>query len=781
MAVTYYKSHAEVVKGEVMTLDDFINKIRLGVWKDAVLKARAVRVHDYERYQKIIKPSMPCVAFGVFSRREDKSLQEHAGVICVDFDPKDNPDLLIPEKFEAIKQQLGIDKYSMYVVNSLSGVGLFVIVKINGNKHRESFEGLRNYYYNEYGLIMDSSGGNVSKPRCVTYDNAIYANENAVLFKNYLKVEKIKVQPIVYSGHDLDFVLRQIREKGIDLTAPTATQNGYQRWLNIGFAFAHKYGEGGRDYFHAVSSMSPLYDYGQCQRQYNSILKHKGSGNQITIATFFAYCKEAGIELTTEKTGEIKTAAIQAKKSKRTKESVVDMLLELNVISEDERNLAEDITNQVYSLNNEQLKDERSMIARLQHYIRANWKIRRNEITNYYEIQDHNGKYRPLEKEDYNNIYINAKIVVDIQVKKEDVKSIIENSDTPSHHPILSFINSNKTLNPKGYIDQVIDCLGYEEPTRKINGKEMSYREFMRYFFVKWYVGIIKSIEKEHNPMFLVFAGPINIGKTRFFRGLLPEELSDYFAESDFSEKKDDKILMSKKLIIYCDEMDGINGDSAESQRKFKAMTEYKKITQRVVYGDKSTDMLRLATLCGSSNDTDLLKDPHGNRRILPFKIKSIDLERYEKIDKTNLFMEIYQLSKTMPKWYMTPEDVELLAKWTKEFKAPDKAVDLIEHYFRIPQGDEPRLYLSSTMIQAYIEKSSGMKLTSKSIGSTLQRMGFKCGTIRIQQETGLGSFKDLQNYYQVVENHKNPQIIPIKCYRDEKGEPISYTSDDFN
>jgi predicted P-loop ATPase len=261
----------------------------------------------------------------------------------------------------------------------------------------------------------------------------------------------------------------------------------------------------------------------------------------------------------------------------------------------------------------------------------------------------------------------------------------------------------------------------------------------------------------------------------------LPEELSDYFAESDFSEKKDDKILMSKKLIIYCDEMDGINGDSAESQRKFKAMTEYKKITQRVVYGDKSTDMLRLATLCGSSNDTDLLKDPHGNRRILPFKIKSIDLERYEKIDKTNLFMEIYQLSKTMPKWYMTPEDVELLAKWTKEFKAPDKAVDLIEHYFRIPQGDEPRLYLSSTMIQAYIEKSSGMKLTSKSIGSTLQRMGFKCGTIRIQQETGLGSFKDLQNYYQVVENHKNPQIIPIKCYRDEKGEPISYTSDDFN
>jgi len=787
--LTLYNNHSQMTGGTVITLDDFVNKVRSGVWKEKVLQARELRKNDIETYQKKFKIALPCVVFGKFSRREDKGLIEHAGFICIDFDPKDNPDFLEREKFLDIKAKLGNDRYSRHVIESLSGLGLCVIVKINGQKHKESFAGLRNYYYNEFGLILDSSGGYISKPRCITYDESPFTNTNSELFKDYPKVEKIKVKPVVYSTDDLEHIMSQLQAKNIDLTEAAGTQNSYERWVNIGFALAHKYGEGGRGYFHTVSANSPKYNEKECDRQYTSILRHKSTGRDVTMGTFFAYCKEEGIEISTPKTQEIKTAAIQGKKSKRTQESVLDLLTAMNIIEESEVSMAQDLIQQVYALNISQLSDDNSLIARLEHFIRSNYKIRRNEITDYYEIFS-GDSYRPMRKEDYNQIYINAKKIVDEDVKKDYVESIIENNDTALHNPIKSFIAKHEHLKPKGYIEQVIDCLHHSEQNRVVKGKEMSYKEYMRYFFTKWYIGVMKSLGKDHNPMFLVFAGPINIGKTRFFRNLLPTELEDFFAQSDFSSKnqKDDKILMTKKLVIYSDEMDGVNGDSQEAQRRFKAITEYDKITEREVYAHKATDMKRLASLCGSTNEMHLLKDESGNRRILPFNLKSIDLEKYEKIDKTMLFMEVYELSKTMQKWYMTPEDVALLSEFTTDFKAPNKAADLLEYYFRLPKDSvdgtkEPRLFLSSTMIQAYLEKASGMRLTSTSIGSTLLKMGFTCTTKKIKQDTGnLGDFKPLQNYYQVVECFKGlNQILPPNSYRDENGEKVAYTSEDFN
>jgi hypothetical protein len=61
--------------------------------------------------------------------------------------------------------------------------------------------------------------------------------------------------------------------------------------------------------------------------------------------------------------------------------------------------------------------------------------------------------------------------------------------------------------------------------------------------------------------------------------------------------------------------------------------------------------------------------------------------------------------------------------------------------------------------------------------------MGFTCTTKKIKQDTGnLGDFKPLQNYYQVVECFKGlNQILPPNSYRDENGEKVAYTSEDFN
>lgn len=45
----------------------------------------------------------------------------------------------------------------------------------------------------------------------------------------------------------------------------------------------------------------------------------------------------------------------------------------------------------------------------------------------------------------------------------------------------------------------------------------------------------------------------------------------------------------------------------------------------------------RLAVLCGTSNDEEIINDPTGNRRIIPINILDIDHEKFEEINKTDL------------------------------------------------------------------------------------------------------------------------------------------------
>ena len=70
---------------------------------------------------------------------------------------------------------------------------------------------------------------------------------------------------------------------------------GYSRWLNIGFALAHEFGERGRELFHRLSRFNPGYSQPECDKQYDACLKAKGGG--VTIGSFFHFAREAGFSL----------------------------------------------------------------------------------------------------------------------------------------------------------------------------------------------------------------------------------------------------------------------------------------------------------------------------------------------------------------------------------------------------------------------------------------------------------------------------------------------------
>lgn len=92
-------------------------------------------------------------------------------------------------------------------------------------------------------------------------------------------------------GDDIETITQRIEASGIDLT------NGYQNWVELGFALSSELGEAGRDYFHRLSRFYPGYNQQEADKQYDSCLKSHGTG--ITIKTFFQKAKDAGIDLRT--------------------------------------------------------------------------------------------------------------------------------------------------------------------------------------------------------------------------------------------------------------------------------------------------------------------------------------------------------------------------------------------------------------------------------------------------------------------------------------------------
>jgi len=87
-------------------------------------------------------------------------------------------------------------------------------------------------------------------------------------------------------------VVGRIEAQGVDI-APT-----YEEWRNVGFALADAFGEGGRSLYQRVSRFYPDYAAAETDKQFTACLQSNGHG--VTIATFFALAKNAGVNISGE-------------------------------------------------------------------------------------------------------------------------------------------------------------------------------------------------------------------------------------------------------------------------------------------------------------------------------------------------------------------------------------------------------------------------------------------------------------------------------------------------
>lgn len=690
-----YKNIYDNQSTNTLSYTTFLDYIKTGRWEDQVHKVRIIK--DYAERKKQ-KEQMPYVTISGFFAQERKAalITSHTGYLAMDIDN-------IPSELDGTKTMLAADSYVNAIFTSVSGTGLCVIFKIDKDKHKEAFESISDYLLKTYQIIVDPSCKDVSRPRYVSYDPDLYHNEQSILWKKYLaKQKQRKITHTIFVQTEFDEVIKQMVQNSVSCV------DDYRDWVSIGFGLADHFGERGRDYFHALSSISNKYEKSICDKQFTHCLKANGSNGKITIATIYYFAKQAGINIFTEKTKRIAAVTSSQKKAGLSARQIADNLEKFEGIPKQD---AEDILSQVFNSNQSFSKSE-SIVDNIRILLRHTYSLKRNIITRKIE---NNGKI--LDESDLNTMFLDAKVLHN-ELTSELFLKIIFSNNTENYNPLLEWFENN-TGEPNGIIDAFFGSFNTNDD--------------ILYLGKKWLVSIISAIHGVHSPLMLILAGEKQgTGKTEAFRRMLPTELRQYYAESKLDAGKDDEILMTQKLIIMDDEM---GGKSKKESKRLKELTSKQTFTLREPYGKMNVDLNRLAVLCGTTNDMQILNDPTGNRRLIPIQIHSIDFKKYNEVDKRLLFIEAYNLWKSGYEWQLSSEDVEAMQSNNNKFEEFSIEYELINKYFRVPYGAW-EVEMSATEIKIMLELKSNQKISLKRIGMELKRMGFSSEIKKINGKT---------------------------------------------
>jgi len=693
-----------------LSLNDYFAGIINGKWQDEVIAYRT---------GKTTKQKVHAVtASGLFLGRKDSELQEHSGLLVIDVDAKDQtiPPSEIRERLKEIPEVFAIH-------SSLGGEGLAVYFRINKAKHFESFEAISKMLVNDYGIVPDMHCSNIGRLRFVSYDPECHLNYGANAW-NYIEPKEQRTSTgeqnyswVIYSENDINYILSQIKERQLNI-APD-----YYSWLRIGFGLADKLGDSGRDAFKVISN----YYFGKqkidTDKQYDRCIKAGKSG--ITIKSFFYYAKLAGCALTSERTKKIITIGKIRRKQEQTassgaivngKQDAKQYLLDFESISGKD---VDEILEQVWKAPAKEMGSDEGLLFDIELFLKSNYKFRLNEITSVVEVEG-----EPLNDYNFNSIYLKCTKVVE-KANKDKVFDLINSDFTPKYNPIHEWFEKHKHIKTTGNITKLALCISSD--------LSLADASFVEYFIEKWLLSIIASAHGTYSILCLVLTGQVQgTGKTNFFRELLPEPLRWLMSINKLDGKEADvgQLMCSKWLILD----DEFGGKSKQDEKRFKELISKDVFSIRKPYGRYFEDMKRLAVLCGTTNEEQVINDLTGNRRIIPIQVNHIDESKYNEVDKTELFIELYWKFREQPKaFFFTKADIERLNdicynanQVAAEVEAP------LQFFGKTTRYDPAAVFLSATQMRTIIEQRTGIKLSSQKLTISLKNIGYDADRKRI-------------------------------------------------
>ena len=213
--------------------------------------------------------------------------------------------------------------------------------------------------------------------------------------------------------------------------------------------------------------------------------------------------------------------------------------------------------------------------------------------------------------------------------------------------------------------------------------------------------------------------------KSTFCSILLPTELQRFYIDKfDITSVSGCEQKLSLFGLINMDEFDRYN---VRSMATLKNLMQLKKLNFRKSHRAYYSQLPRIASFIGTSNQKELLADTTGSRRFLCVEVsRKIDCTLP---DHTQLYAQLKAELLTGERYWFTSEEEQEIQDNNRMYYKHSPEQDVFFRCFRLPSDDEQGVQLSSTEIFCQLQKKFPVAFRGRSVnymGRMLQAMGVK-------------------------------------------------------
>ena len=235
--------------------------------------------------------------------------------------------------------------------------------------------------------------------------------------------------------------------------------------------------------------------------------------------------------------------------------------------------------------------------------------IRQNVMTTHIEVVDENGKVLELDGDKLNNIYIAIYERTGIELNKTVAADLINTiAERNPFNPIIEYLESVEHLPPHPHWEK----LG---PWLLGNDSAIANDALQRILIA----AVARSYEPGCSMSWLpILVGPQGAGKSQLVKSLVPTE---FMAEinAPLEQLEREPSLLHRGMLLELGEIDHYFKSSTVESFKNIISTSIDQV--RLPYARKPQRMPRRFVMFGTTNRSQFLVDPTGNRRFVPLEI----------------------------------------------------------------------------------------------------------------------------------------------------------------
>lgn len=362
--------------------------------------------------------------------------------------------------------------------------------------------------------------------------------------------------------------------------------------------------------------------------------------------------------------------------------------------------------------NEEEQKEDNGVrvnIVRMMRLLRSRYDFRYNVVMKYVEYQSKEKPwygYMPVEPRVQKRMTLEVQLA-DIRVSIKDVRNFLESDYIQNYDPISDFLQEcNGKWDGKDHIRELARTV----PTSNPHWEDWFYTWFLA-MVSQWQGTTFRQYGNSVAPLLISRQG---YNKSTFCRRLLPPELQwGYNDNLILSEKRQVYQAMSQFLLVNLDEFNQIS--PTVQQGFLKNLIQLPTLKIKRPYGSHVEEFPRLASFIATSNLTDILADPSGNRRFIGIELTGpIDVS--VRPNYRQLYAQALAALRDGEKSYFDSEQVRLIMHSNCVFEVMSPTDQYFNIYYEIVDDENEGEWLTAAEIFDFLKKTVGSSLKVNSL-----------------------------------------------------------------